>query len=90
MPKYKEYYQQMIDVNRELFDKFSTLDPAVNETEFNEVGRKVQDVIRDYEDRLCGHSESSQYGKFSSTLADKFWDLIRADFPKVDYIGVIS
>lgn len=90
MPKYKEYYQNMIDKNRELFDKFATLDPKLNPKEFNDVGRKIQDIIWDYENRLCSHSESGRYGKFSNNLADKFWTLIRADFPNVDYIGVIS
>lgn len=96
MTKYKEYYEMMMKNHQNEFDKFReihdkyVLDPKGTESEFNMVGRKIQDIIRDYEDKLCGHSESGQYGKFSSSLADKFWDLIRKEFVKIDYIGVIS
>lgn len=79
-PEFKEF--------RKVHDDFAN--NKASQGEFNVIGRKIQDIIRDYEDRLCGHSESSQYGKFSSTLADKFWDLLRTEFPKIDYIGVIS
>ena len=94
MPKYKEYYQQMIDLNKDLFTKFKVVhdnfsqQPDKFRSEYNEIGREVQDIIRDWENRLCAHSENSSFGKFSSSLSDKFWDLIRKDYPKIDEIGV--
>ncbi|MBI3887752.1 hypothetical protein HY310_01650 [Candidatus Microgenomates bacterium] len=96
MPKYKEYYDLMMTKYKNEFDEFReihdsyVLDPKGAQEEFNRVGRKIQDIIREYEDRLCGHSENGQYGKFSNTLADKLWDLLRKEFVKIDYIGVIS
>jgi len=96
MSKYQKYYQLMLSQNKELFDKFRVvhkayeLDPKSNQTEFNEIGRDVQDVARDWENRLCSQSEKSSYGKFSTTLSDKFWDEIRKDFPKIDHIGLLG
>ena len=74
---------------QDIHDRYAA-NPEALQTEFNEAGRKIQDIIRDYEDRLCGHSENSQFGKFSSSLADKFWELLRKDFPKIDCVGLIS
>ncbi len=96
MSKYQEYYQEMIDANRGLFDHFMDLhdryqkDPNRYQTEFNEEGQKVMDVIRDWEGKLCGKSERSNYGTYSPKLAQKFWELVRADFPKIDFVGVSS
>ena len=84
----------MIDENPEVFNKFIDLhdkyqkDPETHQTEYNTVGEKVVAIIRDWERRLCQHSERGQYGKFSAGLADKFWTLVRADFPKIDFVGV--
>lgn len=95
MRQYQEVYQQMIDENKELFNSFFrihqeyALNPTVNQKQFNEIGKKIQEVIHDYERRLCGKTESGQYSKFSANLSEKFWQLIRADFPKIDFIGVI-
>jgi hypothetical protein len=94
MKQYQETYQLMIDQNKELFDKFFkihdqyALNPEANQKEFNTIGRQVQDVIRDYERKLCKTTESGQYSKFSTNLSEKFWGLVRADFPKIDFIGV--
>ena len=84
----------MIDENKSLFAKFFTVhelytkDPIAHQTEFNTIGRQIQDVIHDYERRLCGKTEGGQFSKFSQNLSEKFWDIIRKDFPKIDYIGV--
>ncbi len=85
----------MLEQNTELFanfkvihDKYAT-DAVKYQKELNDIGRDVQDVIRDWEGRLCGHSENSGYGKFSTSLSDKFWDEVRKSFPKVDHIGLL-
>lgn len=96
MSKYQQYYQTMLTQNEELFKNFRvvhdnyTKDNQKYRSEFNKMGRDVQDVIRDYEDRLCSHSENSGYGKFSTSLSDKFWDEIRKSFPKIDEVGLIG
>lgn len=80
--------------NQELFDNFKqvhdafVLAPDANKDRFNALGGEVLDVIRDYERRLCGKSESGQYGKFSSNLSQRFWDQIRKLYPKIDFVGI--
>ncbi len=75
------------DAFKPIHDAFA-LNPEKNKTEFNKVGSDIVDIIRDFERRLCGHSEKGQYGKFSANLSQKFWDLVRKDFPKIDFVGI--
>lgn len=95
MAKYQAYFQQMLSLNKEAFDNFKKIhdkydsDPKTFQKEFNEVGRDIQDIIREWEDKLCSHSEGSGFGKFSSSLSDKFWEEIRKNFPKIDHIGLL-
>jgi len=85
----------MLEENKELFDNFTAVheayvvNPEMNKARFNEIGRDVMDVIRDYERILCGKTESGQYGKFSSNLSQKFWDEVRRVYPKINFVGVM-
>ena len=94
MRQYQFIYQTMIDENKDAFNKFFTLheeyvkQPQRVQKEFNTVGKEIQNIIHDYERRLCGKTEGGMYSKFSQNLSEKFWDIIRKDFPKIDYIGV--
>lgn len=94
MQKYQLALQIMLDENTSLFDKFRHVhenvktDPENYKAEFNQIGGEVIDVIRVYERRLCGKTESGQYGKFSANLSQKFWDEIRKVFPKIDFVGI--
>lgn len=96
MRKYKQCYQEMIDANKKLFTEFAKIhdeyitDSKKWQQEFNETGGKVQEVMRKYERILCSHSEAGKYGRYSATLAEKFKDEIRKDFPRIDFIGVIE
>lgn len=93
MTKYQQYLQDMLAQNKELFDRFKTIhdsysqNPQKWQSELNQVGYEVQDVIRRYENRLCGHSETSGYGKFTTKLANKFQEEVRSIFPNIDAIG---
>ena len=95
MRQYQETYQQMVDENKPLFDRFYqvhdtyVLDPKTHQKEFNDVGRELQEVIHIYERRLCGKTEGGMYSKFSTGLSEKFWSLLRQDFPKIDCIGIL-
>lgn len=95
MTKYQQCFEDMLKQNKEIFDKFKDIhdkfasDPNTYKDEFNEIGRDVQDIIRRYENRLCGHSESSGYSKFTTNLADKFQQKVREAFPKIDAIGTL-
>lgn len=84
----------MLDYNQDLFSAFSKVhalyieDKKKYQQQFNELGQEVLEVIRKYENMLCNTSEGGKYGKFSSTLSDKFWSVIRATYPKIDFVGM--
>jgi hypothetical protein len=92
--KYQIYYQKMIDDNRSLFDRFAKIhrlfeiDQELNANDFHRLGREVLDVIRDYDRRLCAAMGRGVYSVYSDKLSQKFWDLVRVDFPKIDMVGV--
>lgn len=94
MTKHEQYYVEMVEKNRDLFDKFMDIhdkymkDSRTWQEEFNTIGNKAVTVIREWERRLCRQSERGQYAKYSSNLADKFWIIVRKDFPKIDFVGV--
>ena len=95
MVKYKEVVQEMLEKNKSLFDKFQkvhdkfALDPKTYRNKFNREGKKVVDIIREYEDKLCAGSEKGQFSKYSANLAQKFQEEIRHHFPKIDHVGVV-
>ena len=84
----------MLEENQELFQDFEKvharydLDPKLWQEKFNEVGEPVMEAVKRYEDKLCRHSEKGKYANFSAGLADKFWELVRQEFPKIDFVGV--
>ncbi len=93
--KYKTVFEEMVKQNKVLFDSFRKIhdsyveNPKKYRNEFNEIGEDIQNVIRRYENMLCKHSESGGFGKFTSNLSEKFWEEIRAVFPKIDEIGLL-
>lgn len=95
MPKYKEYYQKMVDENKEVFDAFAKLhvDYSLNQNalqeKFNQEGEKIMEIIRDYENKLCRGTENGMYNHYSAGLADKFQGEVRAHFPLIDNVGLI-
>ena len=94
MTKYQKYFTDMLDKHTQIFKQFKEVhdkyaqDSEKYKTEFNQIGSQVMDIIREYENRLCGHSERGMYGKFSSNLAEKFWAEIRKHYPKIDFVWV--
>lgn len=95
MTKYKEYFDMMLRENKELFDEFRGIHDKYGmeqdklQNEFNKIGGKVLNVIRTWEDKLCGRSEGSGYASYSGGLAQKFQDEIRKVFPMIDNVGII-
>lgn len=95
MTKHEQYFKDMLEYNKELFDIFKqihdkyAIDPKKFQQEFNEKGQDILNIIRKYENMLCEKSESGKFGKFSSGLSDKFWSLIREHFSKIDFVGVV-
>ena len=94
MTKSQQYFQDMLEFNKDAFDIFAAIhdkyetDAKKYQDEFNEEGEKILTIIRKYENLLCNTSESGKYGKFSSKTADTFWGFIRKAFPKIDFIGM--
>ena len=94
MTKYQQTFQEMVEYNPNLFSAFTkahelyTKDPQKYQKQFNELGQEVLDIIRKYENILCSTSEGGKYGKFSSNLSEKFWTIIRSQFPKIDFVGL--
>ncbi len=94
MTKSQQYFQDMMDYNKEAFDAFEVIhqqyaqDQKKYQEIFNEEGEKILVIIRKYENLLCNTSESGKYGKFSAKTAETFWNYIRKAFPKIDFIGM--
>jgi hypothetical protein len=94
MPKYKQYYQKMIENNKEFFDSFGRLhfeyenDQEGLQDKFNEEGMKAMEYIREYEDRLCNQSERGGYSRYTGSLAEKFQEEVRKNYPLIDNVGI--
>jgi hypothetical protein len=92
--KYKKVFDDMLTENQEVFDNFKAIhdlfdkDSSANIKEFNRQGLPIMDIIREYEDMLCNYSEGGKFGKYSLKLSEKFWELIRSKFPRIDEVGV--
>lgn len=93
MTKYREYYEKMLSENSQAFEEFRkahdvySKDSSLQET-YNELGKQIIVIIRDYEDKLCRHSEGSGFATYAGNLAEKFWGEVRRDFPLIDRVGV--
>ncbi|OGG09561.1 hypothetical protein A2154_01380 [Candidatus Gottesmanbacteria bacterium RBG_16_43_7] len=94
MQKFEMIYEQMLAENSDLFASFKNIhdayaiNPQMNQSKFNTIGREIIEVIRNYERILCGKTESGQYGKFSPKLSERFWQEVRKNYPKIDFVGV--
>jgi hypothetical protein len=92
--KYKKYYQLMWAQNQQLFEEFIPIhdgfvaDQLKWSDQFNQVGRDVVDVIRDWERRLCAGTEKGGYGAYSAKLAEKFWEEVKKQFPLIQEVGI--
>lgn len=86
----------MIEQNKELFDEFKWVhdhysqNPKTWQRTYNLTGEKVLEVIRKYENILCGRSEVGGYGKFTTNLSEKFQQEIKTHFPKFNHIGLLA
>jgi hypothetical protein len=94
MTKHQKIFKQMLKENEALFADFERvharydLDPKTWQDKFNQVGQAVMELVKKYEDDLCRHSEKGQYANFSANLAEKFWELVRRKYPRIDFVGV--
>ncbi|OGM80688.1 hypothetical protein A2434_01160 [Candidatus Woesebacteria bacterium RIFOXYC1_FULL_41_14] len=95
MTKYKEYYEKMVSENKDIFGKFTkihfeySIDQNQNQETFNDIGEKILNIIHEWEDRLCKHSENAGFGSYTSNLAEKFQAEIKSHFPLIDHVGIV-
>lgn len=96
MTKYKQYFERMLEVEKDLFDNFKilhdnyNLNPEIFQEEFNKTGERVVQVIAHWENKLCMQSEKGGFGSFTSNLAEKFQQEVRKNFPRIDCVGLIQ
>jgi hypothetical protein len=93
--KFQEYFQKMIENNKNLFDRFTkihldySMDQDSHQEEFNKIGGEVLRVVHDWENKLCSQSEKAGYGSYTGNLAEKFQTEIKKHFPLIDHIGIV-
>src|SRR4030042_5734020 len=94
--KYKEYFQRMVDENKEAFDKFTqrhfeySTDEEKYQAEFNREGEAVLKIIHEWEGKLCSQSEKAGFGNYTGNLAEKFQEEVRSHFPLIDRVGIVA
>ncbi len=91
--KYKRYFQEMLRQNKKLFEEFEQVHEKyqkreISQEEYNRLGSKVLEKVKEWESKLCLHMESGKYGNYSAQLAEKFRSEVRKKFPLIDFIGV--
>lgn len=96
MTKYKQYFQQMVDENQELFAKFQPIHDGYKQDrkqwskEFHSVGQEVVDVVHDWEQKLCSGMERGNNAVFSSKVSEKFWSEVKKLYSHIELVGVKS
>lgn len=92
--KYQIFYDRARESRPDLFRAFKEVHdsysahPKKFEEQFHTEGIKVLDILRDAERRLCAGQMRGGYGAYSQGLSEKFWELVRKDFPLIDQVGV--
>lgn len=94
MVLYKQYFKEMLEQNKELFANFKLIhddylkNPESIQDNFNLQGKAVVEVIRHWENKLCGKTERGTYSRYSANLSEKFRAEIKKIYPKIDFVGV--
>lgn len=96
MTKYRQYFQEMVDQNAELFAAFKVVHDGYQQDRkawsqrFHAEGQPIIDIIRDFERRLCAGMERGKNGMFSARVAEKFWAEVKTYLPLIERVGVRS
>lgn len=94
MTKYKQYYEEMVAKNQEIFVDFKKVhdlfasNRLLHQNEFNLKGEIVLEIIHDWEKKLCLRMEKGKNSTYSSNLAEKFRAEVKKYLPLIDLIGV--
>jgi hypothetical protein len=96
MPKYKQLFQQMVDENQELFTAFRSIHDGYKQDrkkwslQFHGEGKKIVEIIHDWEHKLCAGMERGNNAVYSSKLSEKFWLQVKELFSHIELVGVKS
>jgi hypothetical protein len=82
---YQEHTEEM-NAFQVLHDKYAA-NQKKWQKEFNAEGEKILELMHFCEKQLCGKSERSGMGAYSSKLAEKFWMEIKKKLPLIDFVG---
>ncbi len=91
--KYLSLIKEMYQAHALEMTEFEKLHQAYEQDQkkwqkqFNDQGEKVVEIMRYYEKQLCGKSERSGMGVYSSKLAEKYWAEIKKRFSLIDFVG---
>jgi hypothetical protein len=83
LPKYQKQYQDMVETHKDLFASLKKADRKSEE--FKDIQLKVLRIVRRNEDALCKKTESTKFMSFSLGLADKFLEVVRSEYPEIDF-----
>jgi hypothetical protein len=94
--KYKQYYQEMMDLHEDEFAKFQPIHDGYKidrkkwSKQFHQDGQKLVDIIREWEGRLCAGMERGNNAVYSAKLSEKFWGEVKKRFSHIELVGVKS
>ncbi len=86
----------MVDAHASDFAAFKSvhdmfvLDRKTWQNQFHDLGKKILEIIRDYESRLCASMERGNFAAYSNKVSEKFWSEIKKDYSHIELIGVKS
>lgn len=86
----------MLAGNKDAFNAFTLLHAKYKaneekyQNEFNVEGEKIMVIFKDWENKLCAHSEKAGYASYTGGLAEKFRTELRAYFPLIDHVGIVA
>lgn len=95
MVKFKQVYQDVVTTHKAEFEEFKKIHDLYKTNQkrhygmFNKMGKPVRNHLDKAVNVLCGKTENSGHGAFSSKLADKFWGEVKKDYPMIDFVGVV-
>ena len=95
MSKYKTYLKQMLTEHELELNAFKAIhdlyktNKFLHQKEFNTHGKKIIEIILEYEKKLCAHMEKGNNAVFSTKLSEKYWEEVKKLFPLMDFVGAV-
>jgi sugar-specific transcriptional regulator TrmB len=94
MTRYKQAFEEMVARHKQEFAEFKKVhdeyahDQSKWQAKFDELGRPINRIIWDTENRLCGKMEGSGRGQYTANLAGKFKEEVKKYLPLIDMVGI--